>query len=391
LNKTEALLSHIREVYGAGLIPLHRPVFNDREKSYLEECVDSSFVSSVGPLVGEFEKKMAQFTKAGHTIAVVNGTAALHLSFRVLGVEAGNEVITQALGFVATSNALTYLRAKPVFLDVDKDSLGMSPTALREWLESNVEMQNGKPVNRLTGARIGACAPIHTFGLPCRITEIVNVCNRYSIPVVEDAAESLGSYVGGVHTGLIGTIGTFSFNGNKLITTGGGGMVVTNDESLAARVRHLSTTAKIPHEYEFAHDEIGYNYRMPNINAALGCAQMEKVELMLAIKKEVADGYAALFDKYEIKSVKSREGTTANNWLNAIILDTAEDKNSLLQRSNQDEILMRPIWRLLSTLTMFEGAARDSLSNSSWLADRVVNVPSSVPDSEIYRLPNEHS
>lgn len=382
----EALIAQVRAIYGDGPLPLHRPVFGGQEKAYLADCIDSNFVSSVGARVKEFEQQVATFIGAKHAVATVNGTAALHVGLRLVGVQRGDEVITQALTFVATCNALAYIGAEPVFVDVDQDTLGMSPEALRRWLSAHAEVRSGQTFNLRTGRRIAACVPMHTFGFPARVEEIVSICNAYGIPVIEDAAESLGSYVGDSHTGTFGALATLSFNGNKIITTGGGGMIITDDEVLARRAKHLTTTAKVPHAWEFVHDEVGYNYRMPNLNAALGCAQMEKLSQMLAIKADVASCYAACCDAYGITFVRAREGTTANYWLDAIVLDSRAERDAFLEYTNAQGVMTRPVWRLMNHLEMFRHCQHDGLENSLWLEDRVVNLPSSVPDSEFWRL-----
>lgn len=375
-----ALVAHVRALYGEGFIPLHRPVFEGNERRYLVDCIDSNFVSSVGAKVAEFELQVAAFTGAKYAIATVNGTAALHVALQLAGVQRGDEVISQALTFVATCNALRYAGADAVFIDVDLDTLGLSPLALRRWLSANAEVREGRAFNRTTGRRIAACVPMHTFGFPLRIAEVVAVCDEYGIPVVEDAAESLGSYVGGRHTGTFGKLATLSFNGNKTITTGGGGMIVTDDEALARRAKHITTTAKIPHPYEFVHDEVGYNYRLPNLNAALGCAQMERLPEMLAAKAEVARRYAGFFEASGVRFVQPIEGATANRWLNAIVLHDQAQRDALLEYTNAQGVMTRPIWRLMSRLDMFKHCQHDGLENSQWLEARVVNLPSSVPD-----------
>jgi perosamine synthetase len=292
--------SDVRSVGGNGTRHLRRGLHSAPPARFLRvredislECIDSNFVSSVGEKVNEFEQRIAAFTGAAHAVATVNGTAALHVALQLAGVQRGDEVLTQALTFVATCNAVSYLSARPVFLDVDRDTLGLSPEAVERFLTRETVQRDGCCFNRKTGARIAACVPMHTFGFPCRIGEIIAVCDAFGVPVVEDAAESLGSFVGGRHTGTFGRMGTLSFNGNKIITTGGGGMLLTDDADLARKAKHLTTTAKLPHAYEFVHDEIGYNYRLPNLNAALGCAQMERLPDMLSAKRAVADRYAA--------------------------------------------------------------------------------------------------
>jgi aminotransferase in exopolysaccharide biosynthesis len=383
----ERLIAEVCAIYGGKTpVPLHRPVFEGNEKQYLADCIDSNFVSSVGAKVTEFEQRIADFTGVKHAVATVNGTAALHVALQLAGVERGDEVISQALTFIATCNALSYAGAHPVFVDVDLDTLGMSPEALRRWLLAHAEMRDGLARNRSTGRRIAACVPMHTFGFPLRIAEVVAVCDEWGIPVVEDAAESLGSYVAGRHTGSFGKLATLSFNGNKVITTGGGGMIITDDELLARRAKHLTTTAKVPHPYEFVHDEVGYNYRMPNLNAALGCAQMELLPRMLAIKSEVAARYREFFAAQSVRFVDAPKGTTSNFWLNAIVLDSEAQRDDFLQFTNARGVMTRPVWRLMSRLEMFKDCQHDGLENSRWLEARVVNLPSSVPESEFERL-----
>jgi len=382
----DPLIALVREKFGPEFVPLHRPVFEGNERQYLVDCIDSNFVSSVGERVIEFEQRIADFTGAKYAVATVNGTAALHIALELAGVERGHEVISQALTFIATCNAISYVGAKPVFVDVDRDTLGMSPKALQDWLNANAELKEGKAWNKTTGARISACVPMHTFGLPCRIAEIVEVCIRWGITVVEDAAESLGSYVGDQHTGTFGKLATLSFNGNKVITTGGGGMIITNDESIAKRAKYITTTAKVPHPYEFVHDEIGYNYRLPNLNAALGCAQMEKLPVMLQIKNDIATSYDKFCAQQGIHYMQAPSGTHPNYWLNAIVLSSLQERDEFLEYTNAQGVMTRPVWRLMSSLSMFENCQNDGLENSLWLEARVVNIPSSVPESEFARL-----
>jgi len=377
----DQVIALVRETYGEGFIPLHRPVFEGNEKQYLLDCIDSNFVSSVGAKVVEFEQQVAAFTGSKHAIATVNGTAALHVALQLAGVHRGDEVISQALTFIATCNALSYAGAHPVFVDVDRDTLGLSPVALRRWLSANAVIRDGQAYNRATGRRIAACVPMHTFGFPARIREIVATCEEYGIAVVEDAAESLGSYANGRHTGTFGKLATLSFNGNKTITTGGGGMIVTDDDALAKRAKHLTTTAKIPHPFEFVHDEVGYNYRLPNLNAALGCAQMERLPDMLAIKAGVAVRYAELFAGSNVHFVQPLDGDVANRWLNAIVLASEEDRDGFLEYTNARGVMTRPVWRLMPRLEMYKHCQHDGLENSYWLEARVVNLPSSVPDA----------
>lgn len=382
---TDDLITLIQSLYGEDPIPLHRPIFEGNERKYLDECIDSNFVSSAGEKVAEFELSCAKFVNAKFGVATVNGTSALHTALNVSGVKPDDEVITQALTFVATCNAIKYCGARPVFVDVDTDTIGLSPFALEKWLSKNAVKRGGISLNRNTGARLAACIPMHTFGLPLRVAEVVEVCHSYGIPVIEDAAESLGSFIGKKHTGLFGDLATLSFNGNKVITTGGGGMILTDSEELAARAKHLTTTAKVQHKYEFVHDEIGYNYRMPNLNASLGCAQIEYLNEMLTAKSKIADDYRSFCNGRGIKFVDGIDGTTPNYWLNALILNSRKERDAFLLYLNNAQVMSRPIWRLMSKLPMYKDCENDGLVNSTWLEDRVVNIPSSVPESSIVR------
>ena len=384
----ESFISLAKKVFGDGFIPLHRPVFEGNERNYLVDCIDSNFVSSVGAKVTEFEQRVAEYTGSKFAIATVNGTAALHTAIELGGVEPGDEVISQALTFVATCNAISYAGAKPLFVDVDIDTMGLSPDALKRFLEENTEKRSSGTFNKTSGRRISACVPMHTFGLPCRIAEIAEICAAWDITLIEDAAESLGSYVGRRHTGTFASMATLSFNGNKVITTGGGGMIITDDSELAKRAKYITTTAKVPHPYEFVHDEIGYNYRMPNLNAALGCAQMERLDEFLAIKAQLANQWDAFFDQNNVRFVRAIDGNKANHWLNALVLDSKEDRDKFLKFTNDNGFMTRPIWTLMSKLSMFKDCQSDGLENSSWLEDRVVNIPSSVPDGALKRMGN---
>jgi perosamine synthetase len=381
-----SFLSKSRDLFGPVPILLHRPVFEGNERKYLVECIDTNFVSSVGAKVTEFEEKVAEFTGSKYAIATVNGTAALHIAIELAGVKPGDEVISQALTFIATCNAISYAGAKPLFVDVDLDTMGLSPEALRRFLEKNAEKRASGTFNKTSGQRISACIPMHTFGLPCRVAEIGQICADWDIALIEDAAESLGSYVGGRHTGTFASMATLSFNGNKVITTGGGGMIITDDSELAKRAKYITTTAKVPHPYEFVHDEIGYNYRMPNLNAALGCAQMERLDEFLAIKAQLANQWDAFFDQNDVRFVRAVDGNKANHWLNALVLDSKEDRDKFLKVTNDNGVMTRPIWTLMSKLSMFKDCQSDGLENSLWLEDRVVNIPSSVPDGALKQL-----
>ena len=359
---------------------MHRPIFCGDEKSYLLECIDSNFVSSAGSRVDEFERKVASFTGAKNAIAVVNGTNALQIALILAGVREQDEVLTQALTFVATCNAISYVGAAPVFIDVDKDTLGMSPVFLRGFLEGHAIKEGNAVFNKSTGKRISSCLPMHTFGSPCRIQEISNICREWNIPLVEDAAESLGSFYEKRHTGTFGLLGAISFNGNKIITTGGGGMLLTDDDQLAKRAKHITTTAKIPHKYDFLHDQVGFNYRLPSLNAALGVAQMEQLHWMLEMKERVAREYCEFFNSIGWQMVHPLQNCKSNNWLNAIVLGNQKERNAFLEYTNEKNIMTRPIWRLMSELEMFKHYQNDGLKNSKWLEERVVNLPSSVPN-----------
>jgi perosamine synthetase len=411
-NLTDFIRSTFQEP--TEFIPLHDPRFIGNEKKYLNECIDTNFVSSVGEFVGRFEKMCAEYTGAKYAVAAMNGTAALHIALQLVGVKREDEVITQALTFIATANAISYTGAKPVFIDVDKETMGLSPTALEAWLEENVEMRERQetgdgrretedrrqePYNKVTNRRIAACVPMHTFGHPVKLDELLEVCERYNIPLVEDSAESIGSYYSpreigkqnggdlnkeiisqdkGKHTGTFGKVGILSFNGNKIITTGGGGMILTDDEQLAKRAKHITTTAKVPHPWQFVHDSIGYNYRLTNINAALGCAQLESLDYLLTLKRTLAEQYKEFFKNSEFTFLSEPENCKSNYWLNAIITKDRQQRDELLEFTNKNGVMTRPIWELMSRLPMFTDCQTDGLENSMWFADRVVNIPSSA-------------
>ena len=373
-------ISFIRDLYGEkeAFIPLHAPTFKGNEKKYLEECIDTTFVSSVGKFVDLFEERVATYTGAKHAVVCVNGTNALHIALKLSGVEAGDEVITQPLTFIATTNAIVYAGAVPVFIDVDKDTMGLSPTSLEQFLKTHTELRGNECYHKETGRRIKACLPMHTFGHACHIEEIIAICEQYHIEVVEDAAEAMGSYYKGKHLGTFAKIGGISFNGNKTITTGGGGMILTNDETIGKHAKHLTTQAKVPHAWEFVHDEIGYNYRMPNINAALGVAQLEQLDGFLANKRATAEAYKAYFKKQSITFFAERECEKCNYWLNAIILNNKEERDTFLTETNAKGVMSRPIWQLMNRLPMFKDCPKTDLSNAEWLEARVVNIPSGV-------------
>jgi aminotransferase in exopolysaccharide biosynthesis len=374
------IIKFIRKLYQTDeFIALHEPRFIGNEKKYVNETIDSTFVSSVGKYVTQFEEMVAEFSGAKYAIATSNGTSALHIALKLVGVDEKSEVITQPLTFIATANAISYLGAKPIFIDVDKDTLGLSPTSLEEFLENETFLDNnGNCINKITKKVIKACVPMHTFGHPCKIDKIVEICNKYNIEVVEDSAESLGSFYKNKHTGTFGKVGIFSFNGNKIITTGGGGMLVTDDEKLAKKAKHITTTAKIKHSYEYIHDEIGYNYRLTNLAAALGVAQMENLELFIKKQRELANIYKEFFDKKGIKFITEPKNAKSNYWLNGIILNNKNERDKFLKETNENKIMTRLVWRLMNKLEMFKGCQTTNLNNSLWLEDRVVNITSSV-------------
>lgn len=375
----EKTICFIKELYGQERVPLAVPIFLGNEKKYLEECIDTTFVSSVGPFVDRFEKDMADYTGAKKAVVCVSGTNALHMAMMLVGVERDDEVLTQALTFIATCNAISYIGAHPVFLDVDKHTMGLSPDALKDWLAKNGEIKDGQCYNKRTGRRVKACVPMHTFGHPARIEELGIICREWHIEMVEDAAESIGSRYKGIHTGIFGKVGTLSFNGNKTITTGGGGMLLFMDEELGAFAKHLTTQAKVPHRWEFKHDYIGYNYRMPNINAALGCAQLEHLDEFIVNKRETAAAYAEYFRNVDgIEFFLEPENSFSNYWLNVVMLNNRDAQQSFLQETNDNGVMTRPIWELMNRLPMFEHCQHDGLENTIWFADRVVNIPSSV-------------
>jgi len=359
-------------------IPLHEPRFVGNEKQYLNECIESTFVSSVGKFVDEFEEKIADYVGAKFAVATSNGTSALHISLLLANVKENNEVITQPLTFVATCNAISYCGANPVFIDVDKDTMGMSPSALQKFLENNTSIKNQQCINNKTGKVIKACVPMHTFGHPCRIDEINDICDKYYISLIEDAAESLGSLYKDKHTGTFGQMGVMSFNGNKIITAGGGGCIITNNEVLAKKAKHLTTTAKITHKWEYTHNMVGYNYRMPNLNAALLVAQLENLESFLLNKRELAMMYKDFFSDKACHFVEESLHSKSNYWLNTIILKDKEQRDLFLEEANSKGVMIRPVWTLMNKLTMFKHSQCYGLTNVEWLEERVVNIPSSV-------------
>ncbi|MFN7834985.1 MAG: LegC family aminotransferase [Burkholderiaceae bacterium] len=375
----DSFIRFVRDQYGTDeLIPLHAPVFAGQERNYVTDTIDSTFVSSVGAYVDRFERDMVAYTGSARAVAAVNGTAALHVALKLVGVKPGELVITQPLTFVATCNAIAYCGAEPVFVDVDRHTLGLSPVALEAWLSEQTRIDDdGVCRTRDNGQAIRACVPMHTFGHPADLDGLLDVCARWKLALVEDAAESLGSFYKGRHTGTFGSIGTLSFNGNKIITTGGGGMILAG-EALGTRAKHLTTTAKQPHPYEYVHDEVGYNYRLPNLNAALGCAQLEQLDAFIASNRTLAARYADHFRGSDFQFVTEPDNCRSNYWLNAVICDSCEQRDTLLKATNEKGVMTRPIWVLMNRLPMYARCRKGDLTQAEWLEARVVNLPSSV-------------
>lgn len=359
-------------------IPLHEPCLGEREKEYVNAAMDSTFVSSVGRYVDQFESMVCAYTGARFCIAVVNGTAALHTALVSIGVKTGHEVITPPLTFVATVNAIAYCGAEPVFLDVDTDTLGLSPGALERFFKNHVVYKNRIARNKKTGRPISACLPVHLFGHPCKIDRIVDICDCYNIPVIEDGAESLGSFYRQKHTGRFGSCGIFSLNGNKIITSGGGGAVITDDEKLSIKIKHISTTARVSDASDFVHDRIGYNYRMPNLNAALACAQMERLPLFVENKRDLALKYKDAFAESELDWFPEPENAISNYWLNALVAENRERRDMFLDEAKKSGVLARPVFRLINTFRMYRHCQTDALENARRLEQKMLNIPSSV-------------
>lgn len=373
------VINFIQEIYKSkDFIPLHEPKFCGNENKYVKECIDSSFVSSIGKYVDLFEKKIAKYTGAKYAVATSNGTSALHASLLLANVNENDEVITQSLTFVATCNAISYCGGHPIFIDVDKDTMGLSPAALKVFLKDNTTIKNKKCINNVSGKVIKACVPMHTFGHPCKIDQIKQICDQHYIFVVEDAAESVGSKYKDKHTGTFGQLGIMSFNGNKIITSGGGGCILTNDKILAKKAKHITTTAKVPHMWDFNHDMVGYNYRMPNINAALLVAQLENLNYFLKNKRKLAKTYEEFFKTQEYTFFKEPKLSKSNYWLNTLLFKDKKQRDKFLKETNTSNVMTRPIWTMMHKLPMFENAQCGDLTNSKWLNDRVVNIPSSV-------------
>lgn len=380
LNTNKKIVDFIHNLFpGKEYIPLHEPLFIGNEKEYLLDAIDSTFVSSVGKYVDRFEQMMRDYTGAKFAVATTNGTSALHMSLILAGVEQGDMVITQPFSFVATCNAISYLKAHPYFIDIDDNTLGLSYDALKIFLNNHTFIRNRQCFHKETARRISACVTMHTFGMPVEIDQIVSICEEFHLKVVEDAAESLGSTYKGQQTGTLGLLGTYSFNGNKTITCGGGGIIVTNDERLGKLAKHLTTQAKLPHKWEFKHDQIGYNYRLPNINAALACAQLEQLDNFITNKRETANKYADFFTSVDnVRFLKENQNSKSNYWLNAILFEDHNSQQEFLEYSNSNGVMTRPGWDLLNTLPMYRDQSNDELVNARKIQARLVNIPSSV-------------
>lgn len=379
--KPTSLVEFVRDTYQTNeFIPLHAPTFDGNEKVYVTETIESTFVSSVGKFVDEFEQKIEAYTGSAKAVAAVNGTAALHAALYMAGVERGDLVVTQALTFVATCNALYHMGAEPIFVDVSPVSLGLCPKAMDQYLAQNAEVTEKGCIHKQTGKRIRAVVPMHTFGHPVELDELIAVCLKWQLILVEDAAESLGSFYKGQHTGTFGDYAAISFNGNKVITTGGGGMILCKTKEQGARTKHVTTTAKVPHPFEFYHDEPGFNYRMPNLNAALGCAQMEVLESYLVQKRQLAEQYQHFFAGSDFTFVTEPEYATSNYWLNAIICPDTASRDHMLDQTNSVGVMTRPIWQLMHRLPMFENALRGDLTQSEFIEAHLINIPSTPID-----------
>lgn len=375
----EKEISFIKSLYPEKkVISLHEPVFAGNEKAYVAETIDSTFVSSVGEFVNRFESMLCTATGAGYAVATVNGTCALHAALVIAGVRAGDLVMTQSLTFVATANAIAYTGAEPLFMDIDDDTIGLSPSKMRSFLEKNTMTKNGECIHKASGRKISACVPMHTFGHPCRIDEIVRTCSDYSVAVVEDAAEALGSSFREKKAGTFGKSGILSFNGNKIVTCGGGGAIITDDENIAVLARHITTTAKKPHRYEFFHDMTGFNYRLPNLNAALGCAQLEQLESFIENKRYTADIYREFFRNSGISFVSEPEYSKSNYWLCSVLFRDRNARNTFLDETHDSGIMARPVWEPMHTLPMYRNCPADNLDITENIAARLVNLPSGV-------------
>lgn len=381
MGVAQEIIQIVREVYGSNdPLPLHAPVFRGNERKYVDATIESTFVSSVGSFVNLFEEKLCELTGAHAAIAVSNGTSALFIALMLAGVKHGDMVITQSLTFVATANAIAHAGAFPAFVDIEKETLGLDPAALEAFLENECEITDKGCLHTVTGRRVSACVPMHTFGFPCRITEISAICSKWHIALVEDAAEALGSTRDGQSCGVFGRAAILSFNGNKICTTGGGGAILTNDPEVGQLAKHITTTAKIPHPWRFMHDMVGYNFRLPNLNAALGCAQLEQLPSFVEQKREIAKRYKKAFDQSRFEFLSEPSGTRSNYWLNAILTSSQTERDACLSEANAAGVMTRPVWDPMHTLPMFKNAPRGNLSVTEEIAARLINLPSGVPE-----------
>lgn len=378
MMKYESTIHFIKQIYkNVDHVLLHAPAFIGNEKKYLDDCIDTTFVSSVGKYVDRFEDAIAKYTGANRAVVCVNGTMALFMALKLCGIKPDEKVITQPLTFIATANAIAYCYAHPVFLDVDEDTMGLSPTKVRLWLERNAAVKSDGCYDKHSGKKIRAVVPMHTFGHPVKIDDFVKLCDEWKLALIEDAAESIGSFYKGRHTGTYGEIGCMSFNGNKTITCGGGGILLFQNKEKGDYAKHITTQAKIPHRWEFKHDAIGYNLRMPNINAALGCAQLECIDTILANKRETSRMYKDFFSNIDdISFFDEPKDCKSNFWLNAVLLRDKRERDIFLAETNDNGIQTRPIWELMNRLPMFISATRGDLSTAEMFADRIVNIPS---------------
>jgi len=379
MNKQwDNFVKNIKELYNRDFIPLHEPTFTEQEVLYVTDCIKTGWVSSVGSYVSRFEEQLAKYVGVKRAVAVVNGTAALQIALKVAGVKPNDEVLIPSLTFIATANAVSYLQAVPHFIDVNRQTLGVDPYKLAQYLESITEFRDNAAYNKFTNRKIKALVPMHTFGHACMMDEILSICEQYQLTLVEDAAESLGSYYKGKYTGSFGTVNAVSFNGNKIITTGGGGAILTDDDSLADYAKHLTTTAKVTHKWEYVHDEIGYNYRMPNLNAALGCAQLEKMNGFVAKKRQLTDIYKQIVNELEgVELFVEPENCQSNYWLQTLIVDHSIDQQKILQYLNEHGVMCRPIWMPIHKLAMYEHCPKMNLDVTESLSHQLINIPSS--------------
>lgn len=370
-------VSGIKEIYRKDFVPLHEPTFQGEELTYVSDCITTGWVSSVGQYVNQFEEKLAEYTGVRYAISVVNGTAALQVALKAAGVKENDEVFIPSLTFIATANATSYLGAVPHFVDVSETTLGLDPSKLEQYIQNVARVENGVLINKGTGRIIRAVVPMHTFGHSIEIDELIKVCNQYNLVLIEDAAESLGSYYKGRHTGSFGKASALSFNGNKIITTGGGGAILTNDEEVAKYAKHITTTAKVPHRWEYIHDEIGFNYRMPNLNAALGCAQLERLSLFVEQKRALTKQYEQLVERLQGVSIfKEPLHSTSNYWLQTLMLDDTLKRDEVLNYLNENGVMSRPIWTPLHQLDIYCKCPKMNLSVTEKLMNKVVNIPS---------------